>query len=58
MYWSDYRAAALAAIARRLALERARGADSWCVFDNTAAGRAMPNALALCALTGAGRLRT
>lgn len=47
IYYSDYDAAALAALAQRLAAEQARGASVWCIFDNTALGHALGNALAL-----------
>ena len=41
MYYSDYGAAALDALAKRLPQ------DAWVIFDNTALGHATPNALAL-----------
>ena len=44
VYYSDYPAAYLAALAEKLAAA-ARGAAVWCVFDNTAAGAATANAL-------------
>lgn len=44
IYYSDYDAAALDAIATAV---RAGPADAWMVFDNTAAGHAIPNAAAL-----------
>lgn len=47
MYWSDYAPEQLQAIARRVRGEHERGADSWCIFDNTAAGHALGNALEL-----------
>lgn len=47
IYYSDYDAAALDALAGRLAAEQARGAAVWCIFDNTALGHALGNALAL-----------
>jgi uncharacterized protein YecE (DUF72 family) len=47
MYYSAYDAAALAALSRRLEESRARGIPSWCIFDNTAAGAALGNALEL-----------
>jgi uncharacterized protein YecE (DUF72 family) len=46
IYWSNYDDAALAEWARRTAQWPA-GADVWCIFDNTAAGAATANALAL-----------
>jgi uncharacterized protein YecE (DUF72 family) len=52
MYWSDYDAAWLAARAtelRRWPVE----ADRWCIFDNTAAGAALANALTLKAMLDA-----
>jgi uncharacterized protein YecE (DUF72 family) len=45
MYWSDYGEPALEALASRLEADRARGADTWCIFDNTAAGHATRDAL-------------
>jgi len=45
MYYSDYGADFLDALARRLA--ESRTGDSWCIFDNTALGHATANALAL-----------
>jgi uncharacterized protein YecE (DUF72 family) len=47
MYYSDYDARALAALRRRLARDRARGAAVWCMFDNTASSAALGNALQL-----------
>jgi uncharacterized protein YecE (DUF72 family) len=47
IYYSDYDAAALAALTRRLDAERARGIPTWCIFDNTASGAALGNALTL-----------
>jgi len=46
IYYSDYSPAALGAWADRLRQAGAAGAECWCVFDNTAAGQAVPNALA------------
>lgn len=46
MYWSAYDAAWLDERARALAALPPR-ADCWCVFDNTAAGAALPDALRL-----------
>ncbi|KQQ45902.1 hypothetical protein ASF61_19890 [Duganella sp. Leaf126] len=42
MYYSSYGDAYLDQVAQYLA-----GRDAWCVFDNTASGAALPNALAL-----------
>jgi uncharacterized protein YecE (DUF72 family) len=47
IYYSDYGAAALASLTRRLADDRARDIPVWCIFDNTAAGAALGNALEL-----------
>jgi len=46
-YYSAYGEGHVAALAPRLADEAAAGADSWCIFDNTAAGAATADALAL-----------
>jgi uncharacterized protein YecE (DUF72 family) len=46
IYYSDYGAAALAALKRRLE-DRARQSSTWCIFDNTASGAALGNALTL-----------
>lgn len=45
IYWSDYDAARLEAIGRDVAAASAV-AETWCVFDNTAGGHALGNALA------------
>jgi uncharacterized protein YecE (DUF72 family) len=47
-YWSVYERARLQAWAD--GLRRPRGIDAWCVFDNTAGGGAVPNALELLGL--------
>lgn len=47
VYYSNYDDDSLAALAARLRAASARGADVWCIFDNTAAGAATTNALAL-----------
>lgn len=46
IYYSDYGAAALKALKRRLE-HRARESSTWCIFDNTASGAALGNALTL-----------
>jgi uncharacterized protein YecE (DUF72 family) len=51
VYYSDYDAAALAALGGRLEGQRQRGVPVWCIFDNTASGAALGNALALTAQT-------
>jgi uncharacterized protein YecE (DUF72 family) len=45
IYYSGYDAAALASLQRRLEEDRPRAV--WCIFDNTAAGAALGNALEL-----------
>jgi uncharacterized protein YecE (DUF72 family) len=47
IYYSDYGAAALASLKQRLVDDRARDTSVWCIFDNTAAGAALGNALEL-----------
>jgi uncharacterized protein YecE (DUF72 family) len=47
IYHSDYPAGYLEASAGRLTAEKAGGADVWCIFDNTAEGHALGNALTL-----------
>src|SRR5687767_11197140 len=56
-YWSRYADGYIDALARTL-LHTADSAEVWCVFDNTASGAALANALDLHALTRAsGRTR-
>jgi uncharacterized protein YecE (DUF72 family) len=47
IYYSDYDSAALAGIRQRLDASLAAGSATWCIFDNTASGAALGNALAL-----------
>ncbi|MFN2400379.1 MAG: DUF72 domain-containing protein [Gemmatimonadaceae bacterium] len=47
MYYSAYQASYLDRLAARLAEAGATGVPSWCIFDNTAAGAAALDALAL-----------
>jgi uncharacterized protein YecE (DUF72 family) len=47
MYYSDYEAERLEAVAEQLRGAGAGGAEPWCVFDNTTLGAATGNALAL-----------
>ena len=47
IYFSSYDAAALTSLKRRLDAGRARGIPTWCIFDNTASGAALGNALTL-----------
>ncbi|WP_337173449.1 DUF72 domain-containing protein [Paludisphaera sp.] len=53
VYYSDYPAEYLAAVARKLE-EAARTAEAWCIFDNTAAFAAPGNALDVLERLGAG----
>jgi uncharacterized protein YecE (DUF72 family) len=47
VYFSDYSAEELGSLRQQLDASRARGASVWCVFDNTASGAALGNALSL-----------
>lgn len=47
MYYSSYEPPLLQALADRIRLERDADRPVWCIFDNTAAGAATDNALAL-----------
>jgi uncharacterized protein YecE (DUF72 family) len=47
IYFSDYDGAALTALKRRLDYKLSRGIQTWCIFDNTASGAALGNALTL-----------
>ena len=47
MYYSAYSAAYIDALAQRIREVRADGYTIWCIFDNTAQGHAVPNALHL-----------
>ena len=46
IYYSDYDAAALESFRQRL-VEPSPAGERWCIFDNTAHGHAVPNALAM-----------
>ena len=46
-YWSAYDDALLERLASRLRLAQGDGAECWCVFDNTAGGEAVGNAITL-----------
>lgn len=46
-YYSDYDDNALRTVATRVSEETPDGAEAWVIFDNTALGRAIPNALRL-----------
>ncbi|MGQ2979441.1 MAG: DUF72 domain-containing protein [Polaromonas sp.] len=52
MYYASYDSATLQALALKLRESAGGGADVWCIFDNTAAGAAVGNALDLQALLG------
>lgn len=45
IYHSNYDRQALAGIETRLAQSHAAGSETWCIFDNTASGHALENAL-------------
>ena len=47
IYYSDYDAAVLSSLKRKLDESQRRGVSTWCIFDNTALGAAFGNALAL-----------
>jgi uncharacterized protein YecE (DUF72 family) len=47
IYFSDYDEMSLRLMNTRLREDEASGAASWCIFDNTASGAALGNALAL-----------
>jgi uncharacterized protein YecE (DUF72 family) len=47
VYYSDYDATALAAFRKRLDSQIERSIPTWCIFDNTASGAELGNALAL-----------
>lgn len=47
IYFSDYSADYLQVLGRRLLAEAAQGVETWCIFDNTAGGAALGNALSL-----------
>jgi uncharacterized protein YecE (DUF72 family) len=49
IYYSDYNDAALGTLGRRLDELRKGNVPTWCIFDNTASGAALGNALALTA---------
>jgi len=48
-YYSDYNDAALAELNKSLCKRVKSGVPTWCIFDNTASGAALGNALALAA---------
>lgn len=55
MYYSSYSPELLQALADRMRLAEAEGAQVWCIFDNTASGAATGDALTLLRLLEEGR---
>jgi uncharacterized protein YecE (DUF72 family) len=53
IYHSAYDSTYLQNLAQALQSAAAAGATTWCIFDNTASGAALGNALALATLTSA-----
>lgn len=47
VYYSAYDDAFIEGAVSRMRLARSEGKDAWCIFDNTARGKAVPNALTL-----------
>jgi uncharacterized protein YecE (DUF72 family) len=47
IYWSSYEDDRLRDVERTLRAAAGRGADAWCIFDNTASGAATANAIQL-----------
>jgi uncharacterized protein YecE (DUF72 family) len=47
VYYSAYDSAFIDSIALRMRQAGEQGRDVWCIFDNTARGEALPNALCL-----------
>lgn len=47
MYYSAYERSVIEALAKRLRLAQAECGEAWCMFDNTASGAAVTNALEL-----------
>jgi len=47
VYYSAYDDAFIEGVASRMRLARSEGKAAWCIFDNTARGEAVPNALTL-----------
>jgi uncharacterized protein YecE (DUF72 family) len=46
-YWSAYESALLERLAARMKQAEAQAEEVWCIFDNTAGGMAVANALEL-----------
>jgi uncharacterized protein YecE (DUF72 family) len=53
VYYSSYDRAFIESIAVRMRQAHEQGRDAWCIFDNTARGEAVPNALTLLKQVGA-----
>ena len=47
MYYSEYESSVMAALAKRLRIAETECDEAWCLFDNTASGAAVTNALQL-----------
>jgi uncharacterized protein YecE (DUF72 family) len=47
IYYSAYDDAFIEAVAAQVRLAHGQNRNVWCIFDNTARGEAVPNALAL-----------
>ncbi|KOX98431.1 DUF72 domain-containing protein [Pseudomonas nunensis] len=52
IYYSDYDMGRLQVLAEKIQLSAQAGAETWCIFDNTASGVALGNALSLRGLSG------
>lgn len=52
VYYSAYDEPFIRSIAQRMEQARHSGKDVWCIFDNTARGEAVPNALSLLGMPG------
>jgi uncharacterized protein YecE (DUF72 family) len=47
MYYSAYDGSVMEALAKRLRIAQTECDEAWCIFDNTASGAAVTNALQL-----------
>ena len=47
MYYSEYESSVMDALAKRLRIAQTECDEAWCIFDNTASGAAVTNALQL-----------
>lgn len=57
IYYSAYSQAFLEALAAEISVHEQAGRRVWCIFDNTAEGAALPNALSLLRLDGSSASR-